>query len=107
MIEYFLEEKNVNIWIGESAKDNWDILDKSSQNDIWMHLDNFTSPYVIIKDPDPHKSILNYAAGLCKSHSKHSNLNKVKVIYTLVKNVRKGEKEGSVTIKGKVNKIVV
>jgi len=34
-------------------------------------------------------------------------LNKVKVIYTLVKNVRKGEKEGSVTIKGKVNKIVV
>ena len=107
MIEYFLEEHNINIKIGENAKDNWDILDNSLQNDIWMHLDNFSSPYVIINNSNPHKSVLNYAASLCKYHSKYSNLKKVKVIYTLVKNVKKGNKEGQAIIKGKVNKIII
>ena len=72
-----------------------------------MHLDNLSSPYVIINNPNPHKSILNYGASLCKLHSKYSDLKKIKVIYTYVKNLKKGEKEGSVIIKGKVNKITL
>ena len=107
MKEYFLVEENITIKIGENSKDNWDLLDSSSQNDIWMHLDNLSSPYVIINNQNPKKSIINYAASLCKYYSKYSNLKKAKVIYTFVKNIKKGKKEGMALIKGKVNNVIV
>ena len=36
MIEYILEDENIKIIVGENAKDNWEILDKANQNDIWL-----------------------------------------------------------------------
>tara|TARA_B110000208_G_scaffold191711_2_gene259722 strand:- start:3157 stop:3312 length:156 start_codon:yes stop_codon:yes gene_type:complete len=36
-------------YIGENAKDNWDILSNAEQTDIWFHLNTLTSPYVILK----------------------------------------------------------
>ena len=107
MKEYLEQESNIIIQVGENAKDNWDILDKANQNYIWLHLKNLTSPYVIINHPDPPKNILNYAASLCKFHSKYNNLKKVNVIYTQIKNLKKTDKEGSVIVKGKTKIITI
>ena len=51
MIKYSMEEK-YEIWVGQNAQDNWNILNQSQQNYIWMHLDKFSSPYVIITTND-------------------------------------------------------
>ena len=107
MISYLVKDHNIEIYVGENANDNWDILDKANQNYIWMHLNNFSSPYIIINISNPNKSILNYGASLCKLHSKFSKSNKIKVIYTEVKNVKKGNKLGSAIIKGKTKEIVI
>jgi predicted ribosome quality control (RQC) complex YloA/Tae2 family protein len=107
MKEYIVElpEDNIIIHVGENAKDNWKLLDESNQNFIWFHLKNLTSPYVIINHSDPPKNVVNYAAALCKSHSKYNQIKKVNVIYTQVKNLRKADKEGSVYIKGKTKEL--
>tara|TARA_B100001093_G_C26223609_1_gene757177 strand:- start:55 stop:378 length:324 start_codon:yes stop_codon:yes gene_type:complete len=107
MIEYILEDENINIFVGENAKDNWELLDNANQNFIWLHLNNLSSPHVIINSVDPTKKTLRYAANLCKYHSKYSGVKKLKIIYTTVKNVKKGIQIGSVTIKGKVKEILV
>lgn len=107
MKNFHIEDENINIYVGENAQDNWDLLDNSNQNSTWMHLSKFSSPYVIIDSKDPSKKIINYGACLCKQHSKYNNLKKIKVIYTNVKNVTKADKIGSVIIKGKTKEIII
>lgn len=90
-----------DIIIGKNAKENWDIIDNSSQSDIWFHLDNFPSCHVILKTnsfdlKDFNKQTLIYCASLCKNNSKYANLKKISVIYTKIHNVKKGDKVGSV-----------
>ena len=88
MKEYLVEsqQNSITIQVGENAKENWKLLEKANQNYIWLHLKNLSSPYVIINHSDPSKNIINYAASLCKSHSKYHNIRKVSVIYTCIKN---------------------
>ncbi len=107
MIIYPIEDENIEIWVGQNAQDNWDILSQSKQTEIWLHLDKLSSPYVIIKDSNPSKYCLNYAASICKKHSKYYNLNKVNVIYTQIKNIKKGSEIGSAIVKGKTKKITI
>lgn len=103
-------DTELEIYLGENAKDNWDILDKSSQNDIWFHLENHPSPHVILKIPDNGKNInkqtILYCAMICKENSKFSGHKKISVIYTEKKNVSKGQDVGSVYTK-KTNKVVI
>ena len=113
MIEYIFHDQKIDrhviIKVGESAEENWKLLKSSSQKDIWFHLDKHSSPYVIIKnDFKNHMSMstLKYAAMLCKSHSKMKNVNKVNVIYTQVKNLKKGKEVGSV-IANKTKKLSI
>ena len=108
-----VEYENVEFQIGENANDNWDILKKSKQNWIWFHLDNFPSPYVIlseslktIKKNSNFKDIINHGCLLCKENSKYSN-QKVRVIWTLCKNVSFGNTPGEAIISGKVNTITI
>lgn len=100
-----------NMICGKNAEDNWKILTDADQNDLWFHLEHFTSPYVILK-VDEGSSILlndliNDAALLCKSKSKHKNGRNISVIYTKVKNVKKGDVIGEVDIKGRTDRIVI
>jgi predicted ribosome quality control (RQC) complex YloA/Tae2 family protein len=103
-------EKEVNIYLGQNAQDNWEIIDKANQYDIWFHVQDFSSSHVILQLPESkakiNKQTLYYCANLCKQNSKSKELNKVNIIYTKIKNITKGEKTGSVYTK-KVNKIVV
>lgn len=107
--EYNYNGKKLTIIVGEKAQENWDIIKKANQKDIWLHLDKHSSPHVIIKYDKKIKinnKIIKYAAELCKTHSKFKNLNKVSVIYTEIKNVKRGTEVGSVTTKN-TTKIVV
>ena len=93
--------------IGENAKDNWDILDNAKQNDIWFHLDKFTSSYIIMKSTDTSKINIIYGAHLCKENSKYKNFKNLKVVYCSIKQLKKTKIIGEVDIKGKKNYINV
>jgi len=91
--------KIYNILIGVNGQNNWDIIDSSSQNDIWFHVENQPSCHVIIKtdgDTKIEKRVINYAAMLCKMNSKAKHQKNTRIIYTLIKNVKKGDTVGSV-----------
>jgi len=99
--------KEMIYWIGENAQDNWDIIDKANQNDIWFHLADHPSTHIILRMDDiPFKKIskqtLIHCAVQCRMHSKFpiiSPKQKMRIIYTEIKNVSKGDKPGSVYTK--------
>ena len=108
--------EGINYLIGENAQDNWDILKEAKQNWIWFHLDNFSSPYVIMKECKKglksnkyEKDYIDYikmGCLLCKENSKYKS-QKVKVIFTSIKNVSRGVNVGEALIKGKINSFVI
>lgn len=101
---------NYFVNIGKSAKENWQLLDNSEPFDIWFHLDNASSPYVILEVKNLETiptSIISECAKLCKHSSKHKNVNNVSVIYTTVGNLKKGEALGSVYLTNTPNKIII
>ena len=102
--------EKVTFIVGDNAEDNWIILNSSKQSWVWFHLDNLPSPYVILeislkklKKSDLNwKNYINYGCSLCKEHSKFSN-QKVRVMWTLCKNVSRGTKVGEAIVSGKTN----
>jgi predicted ribosome quality control (RQC) complex YloA/Tae2 family protein len=97
------DECTYTIMVGESAQDNWDVIDASDENDLWFHVNNIPSCHVVLKVIDnkmPHKSVLIYCACLCKEGSKAKKSNsKTNIIYTEIKNVKKDKTVGSVVTK--------
>ena len=83
------------IIIGKNAKDNWSIIDNANSDDYWYHLKSFSSAHVVCSDI----SKLYECALQCKQHSKFKNLHNVKIIYTQINNLIKGDKPGSVHFK--------
>ena len=101
--------KFYKILIGKNDQNNWDIIDKSSPNDIWFHVDNQPSCHVIIQTDGELKverGVIKHAAALCKENSKARHAHKVKIIFTLIKHVKKCTTVGSVTTK-KTQHIVI
>lgn len=107
---------NINFFIGENAVENWNLLDTSkniNNHYIWFHLNSFPSPYVIMQSSiielkeqynnNELNNILNFAANLCKENSKYKYLNNLKIIYTSLNKLEKGDKIGEVIIKGRKN----
>jgi predicted ribosome quality control (RQC) complex YloA/Tae2 family protein len=110
-IEYELEEYDV--WVGENATDNFQIISDADQNDLWFHLDQFSSPHVILRNPNNlkrnkiPKQLINSAAELCKLHSRFKTVSKkIGIIYTEVKNVKKTKVVGQVVTR-KTTKIMI
>ncbi len=94
-------QQEFEIIIGKSAKENWQIIDEASENDIWFHLDDYPSSHIILKTEnidikDFNKQTLIHCASLCKEQSKYSNMKNISVIYTKIKNVKKSDIIGSV-----------
>jgi predicted ribosome quality control (RQC) complex YloA/Tae2 family protein len=104
-------DQELKILIGENAKDNWKIIDLSSQFDIWFHVENHPSCHVILQLPDKNteynKQSLIHCANLCKQNSKFKDLKKVTIIYTEIKNITKGKDPGSVILKKQASRIVL
>lgn len=95
-------------WIGENAQDNWDIIDRADDNDIWFHLADYPSAHVILRTENItinkiSKRTFTQCALQCKRNSKilQQNKSKARVIYTQIKNITKGDKLGSVYTKAK------
>ena len=88
-------KETVTFYIGKNAKDNFDVIDMGSQDDIWFHANNESSSHVVaIIPPDIDKkelkSIITIGARLCKQNtSKLSSLKNVEIIYTQLKHVSK------------------
>jgi predicted ribosome quality control (RQC) complex YloA/Tae2 family protein len=96
------------ILIGENAKENWEMIDMSS-DEIWLHLESFPSCHVIIKEESPSLETIKYAACECKKNTKYKRLRDVKVCYTKSSNLELGSEVGSVKYKSKrqVNRLTV
>ena len=103
-IEYTIE-------VGQNARENWDLIDNSDNNDLWFHLDEYPSAHVILSQNisklniselnilDYPNQIITIASDYCKSYSKNGiNLKKVKIVYTQLKNLKKGKEIGSVIV---------
>lgn len=102
--------ENIQYNLGQTAKENWELLDalKEENNEyIWFHLNSFPSPYVIMKKnlseipEQSRQSYLLYGATLCRDNTKYRDLRDLKICYTTLKKLTKGEKIGEVIIQGK------
>jgi predicted ribosome quality control (RQC) complex YloA/Tae2 family protein len=98
-------EDDIEICVASSAQENWDLLKSSDKDHMWFHLNKITSPYVVIKHCNPPYSAIIRACELCKEYSKWNG--SVKVIYTHIRNVSKGDKIGQAVVKGKTNFVVL
>lgn len=95
----------MSLIIGKNAQNNWDILKKYkkiNKSYLWFHLDGFSSPYVILEKEynKVSKQEIIYACQACKDNSKYKNM-EVKIVYTTLKNIIKGNEIGQAIIKSK------
>jgi|APSaa5957512493_1039668.scaffolds.fasta_scaffold39960_2 predicted ribosome quality control (RQC) complex YloA/Tae2 family protein len=95
------------IILGENDKENSDIIKTAKQNQYWFHLKSNPSPHAILETDEPTQNEINYVANIVKSKSKLKNLKNVKIIYTLIKNIRLTNKLGCVQIKKKCKIVTV
>jgi predicted ribosome quality control (RQC) complex YloA/Tae2 family protein len=97
-------KETITFYIGKNAKDNFDVIDMGSSEDIWFHANDESSCHVIAIIPenlDKHgiKSIIKIGAQLCKQNTKKlSSLNNVEIMYAQLKNVTKTSIPGAVTV---------
>lgn len=106
-IPLFIEDTNREhlINIGSNANENYILIQNSNQNDIWFHLDEISSPHIVLQTfgCEIPKRYINYIGTLFPKYK--TNLgNRYTVIYTYVKNVTLTNKKGSVLTK-KIKKI--
>jgi predicted ribosome quality control (RQC) complex YloA/Tae2 family protein len=97
--------RTFDIIIGKNAIDNWRIIREADGDDMWIHAKDMPSAHVIIKEhlmkgivntlyPE---EILRIAGEYCKTYSNIQK--KIKIDYTLVKNVTIGKMAGQVSLK--------
>ena len=95
-------KQDFEVIVGNSAQENWEIIDDSHQNDIWFHLEDLPSCHVILKTlnnklKDFNKQTFIHCASICKVNSKYKFHKNIEVIYTCIKNIKKAEEVGSVS----------
>ena len=99
--------RNINIKLGENAKENWKLLDNADKNYWWIHLDAYPSGYVIIEDEDPPEEVIQDAMTICKDNTKYKKMRNLYFCMTQIKNLKKEDEIGEVSFKSnkKVKKI--
>jgi len=90
------------IRIGQNKQENWKLLDNSQPNNIWFHLIDRPSPYVVLDTSSNinqiPRNVLHRCGILCKMRSSSRSENNCFVHYNYVKMVRKGEFVGEAYI---------
>lgn len=104
MIE--IDVHGLNGKLGQKDIENWELLDSAESYHWWFHLDDLPSGHFFLETTDetqsPTKQQIYKSALQCRIHSKHkSSKEPISVVYTQVKNLKKGAKPGQVTITGK------
>jgi predicted ribosome quality control (RQC) complex YloA/Tae2 family protein len=106
----------ITFYIGENKQDNFDMIDKCDEEDLWFHSKNESSCHVValvsnmegekVKKQKMH-TIISQGALLCKQNtSKLSKTPKVEIIYTKIKNITKTDKIGCV-LTSNIKEIIV
>ena len=102
--------ENYTAIIGQNSQENWKILSSAKQKYTLFHLSKFPSCYLILQTEDTvNPDILNKCAQLCLQHTKYKNQKNIKVDYTLINNIIKGDIVGEYEYKSnkKVNTITL
>ena len=96
--------ENILFKIGTNAQENWDLIDESGEDDLWFHVNNLPSCHIIAVIPNPEKYnrneiayIAKQGAVLCKQHSKYASQQKLAIIYSKIKDIKKTDILCSVT----------
>lgn len=83
--------------IGSNAKENWEILGKAKQKNLFFHLTSFPSCYVILQTEEKvDRDIMIMCAKICLENTKMKNMSDVYVDCTFIGNVRKGDELGEI-----------
>lgn len=102
--------QNYKCVVGKSKEENWKLLDESNPNYLFFHLTSFPSCYVILQTEEKvDNNVIIECASLCLNNTKFRHLKNVYVDYTVVENVKKGDKVGEIWYKSfrKVNKVKI
>lgn len=97
--------KVIAFHIGQHKNDNFNVIDKGGQDDLWFHASCTSSCHVVAIIPEniskkEKKYIIKAGAHLCKRYTtKLSRENDVEIVYTELKNVEKTQTIGCVKIK--------
>lgn len=91
--------------VGQNAKENFDLIDISSPNDLWFHISQQASCHVVATLPQDDtldkrilKKIAVQGAVICKQCSRQKSEKAICVMYTPIKNVKKGGNIGTVFV---------
>tara|TARA_B100001758_G_C18214867_1_gene507091 strand:- start:379 stop:732 length:354 start_codon:yes stop_codon:yes gene_type:complete len=94
---------DIEFFIGQNAKDNFEVIDSAEPNDIWFHVKDHSSSHVIAHLPEEQefnkkqlRYIIKQGAILCKQHSKFKSSKNINIIYTNVENITKTNIPGQV-----------
>ena len=87
---------NIDVILGENAKENWNITFNSNPEYIWIHLSHYPSGHLVIQHSSPSFETINECAKLCQQYSKCKNMKHLKYSITKCKNLLKGDKIGEV-----------
>ena len=105
-----VEFESYKIFVGDNANENNQLVYESGNYDIWLHLEDYPSCHVIIKNKPfeykdlknskliKNKKLITRGACLCKSNSKYKHEENINIIYTYCKNVILTEKIGEVIV---------
>ena len=113
VVQYLSSDANFLITVGENAKENDSIRKKASQSDLWFHLEDVSSPHVMLSEVKKSKNgfsreAIYEAASLCKAYSKQKTDQSSSVIWCKRKDVKNiVEIDGRVELKGHVEKLRV
>lgn len=92
---------NYQIFIGKNKHENDDLIKSSSPNDIWFHLEDYSSPHVVVKLKDTKltKKIIVQASLFVKENSKYKSQKNVTVIWCKIENIILTNIPGNVIIR--------
>ena len=98
-------KREVTFYIGKNQNENFEVIDKGLENDLWFHAAELSSCHVVCNVPsDIDKKELRYiittGALLCKNNTnKLKTMKKVNIIYTKITNISKTNVPGCVITK--------
>ena len=96
--------KEVEYHVGENEEDNFHVIDNASAEDMWFHIDGYSSGHIIAKidgmklDKKNIRQIVTQGCVLCKEVSRYTHIKDIGVMYTRIKNVTKTETVGRVAL---------
>lgn len=101
--------ENFTAVLGRNSKENWQIFDEADEDDMWFHIEKLPSPHLILKTngEDLTNNIISNCALEVKKYSKYASFKKITIIYSPIKYLSKGSKEGEIICNKRCKSIVI